>query len=220
MADKAEITLTMMRERLTRALVSDALDKLGYRNQAPDLCLVPRTGISQLVGRAKTTLWADMAHEDSRPYELELRAVDACQTDDVFICAAGSSTRSAVWGDLLSTAAKSRGCVGAIIDGAVRDVAKMTALGFACFALATRVSDSLHRQRVIDLDVPVELGGTRCSPGDLVFADLDGVVIVPQEVEAAAIRDAWDKATTENQILEDLRRGLGAQEAYRKHGTL
>src|SRR5262245_4453201 len=129
-----EITLTLMRQTLYSAVVCDALDSLGYTNQSPRVQLRPMTGRDKLVGRCKTTLWADMSHVDPKPYELELRAVDGCKPDDVLIAAAGGSMRSGIWGELLSTAAKNSGCVGAIVDGAVRDVAKMTAMGFAIFA--------------------------------------------------------------------------------------
>ena len=119
----------------------------------------PLTVQGVLIGRCKTTLWADMAHEDPQPYELELRAVDTCQPDDVLIGAAGGTFRSGLWGELLSTAARRAGCAGAIIDGAVRDVAKMTKMGFPIFARGTCLSDSKNRNRVIDLDVPVEIDG-------------------------------------------------------------
>ena len=102
------ITLEMMRQHLTCAVVCDALDGLGFTRQAPRVSLTPLTSGLILVGRCKTTLWADMAHEDPRPYELELAAVDACQPDDVLIAAAGGSMRSGIWGELLSTAAQSR----------------------------------------------------------------------------------------------------------------
>src|ERR1700677_4976657 len=140
-----EITLGMMREKLYSAVVSDALDAIGLRNQSPRIPLGPMTGISRLIGRCRTTLWADMAHEDPRPYELELQAVDGCLADEVLICAAGGSMRSGIWGELLSTAARNSGCVGAIVDGAVRDVQKMTAMRFPVFARGTCVYDSLHR---------------------------------------------------------------------------
>ncbi len=220
MPGEPEITLPMIRQRLTAALVSDALDRLGCRRQSPNLPLRAWTGIDKLVGRAKTTLWVDMAHEDPRPYELELRAVDSCEQDDVIVCAASGSMRSAAWGELLSTAARNRGCAGVVVDGAVRDVAKMRELEFPCFALGTSAYDSLNRQRVVDFDVDVEMGGVACRPGDLVIADLDAVVIVPRDVEAAALQLAWEKASTENQMLMDLRGGLTAEEAFRKHGTL
>src|SRR5437879_4862310 len=149
------ITLDMMRRSLYSAAVCDALDAMGLRRQSPRVPLRPLTAAGVLVGRCKTTLWANMFHEDPKPYELELVAVDACRPDDVFVAAAGGSVHSGVWGELLSTAAKNRGCVGAIVDGAVRDVAAMRAMGFPAFARGTCVYDSKDRQRVIDLDVAV-----------------------------------------------------------------
>jgi regulator of RNase E activity RraA len=161
-----------------------------------------------------------MAHPDPRPYEFELQAVDACRSDDVLICAAYGSTRSGVWGELLSTAARNRGCVGVIVDGMVRDVRQMAKMDFPVWARGTNVLDSLHRQRVIDVDVPVEIDGIEFSSGDLVIADVDGVVVVPQELEAEAIRRAWDKVYAENVTRDAIRGGMLASEAYRKYGVL
>ncbi|MCC7495041.1 MAG: RraA family protein [Fimbriimonadaceae bacterium] len=214
------ITLPLIREHLYVAVLSDALDALGYRQQCPRVELRPLTGFQRLAGRCKTTLWADMYHPDPRPYELELRAVDGCQPDDVLIAAAGGSQRSGVWGELLSTAARNSGCVGAIVHGAVRDVDKMTAMGFPVWAAGTNPYDSLHRQRVIDVDVPVELDGVVFSPGDLVMADLDGVVVVPQAIERQAVAAAWAKVHAENEVRDAIRAGLKAGEAFAKYGVL
>jgi regulator of RNase E activity RraA len=161
-----------------------------------------------------------MFHEDPRPYELELQAVDSCKPDDVLIAAAAGSVHSALWGELLSTACKNTGCVGAIVDGAARDIRKMKELNFPVFARARSVYDSLHRQRVIDLDVPVEIGGVRFAPGDIVIADSDGVVVVPQAVEAEALRRAWDKVHAENKVRDDIRAGMKATEVFKKYGVL
>lgn len=217
----AEITIEMMRQSLTAAVVSDALDSLGHRRHAPAIPLRPMTVCDRvLVGRCRTTLWADMAHSDPKPYELELQAVDACQPDDVLICAANGSERSGIWGELLSTAARNRGCVGAIVDGMVRDVRQMSKMGFAVWALGTNLLDSLHRQRVIDVDVPVELGGIEFRSGNLVIADVDGVVVVPHELEAETIRRAWEKVHAENITRDAIRGGMLASEAYRTYGVL
>jgi regulator of RNase E activity RraA len=218
--ESGKITLEMMREVLYSAVVCDALDGLGYGNQSPRVQLRPQTGCAKLVGRCRTTLWADMAHVDPRPYDLELQAVDGCKADDVLIAAAGGSMRSGIWGELLSTAARNSGCVGAIIDGAVRDVAKMTAMGFSVFARGTCVYDSQNRQRVIDIDVPVEIDGVRFCPGDLVIADVDGVVVVPQAVEIKAIGRAWEKVHAENITRDAIKAGMKAVAAYQKYGVL
>jgi regulator of RNase E activity RraA len=209
-----------MGQRLYSAVVCDALDKLGYRNQSPRVPLHPQTVPGVLIGRCKTTLWAEMAHEDQRPYELELAAVDSCRPDDVIIAAAAGSMRSGLWGELLSTAARRAGCVGAIIDGAVRDVVKMTALGFAVYARGTCVYDSRDRNRVVDIDVPVEIDGVRFAPGDLVIADADGVVVVPQEIEQAAIEAATAKVNAEDVVRDAIAAGMTAGEAFRKYGVL
>jgi 4-hydroxy-4-methyl-2-oxoglutarate aldolase len=220
MSPPQEITLQMMRQVFTSAVVSDALDAEGYTRQSPRVPLKPLTVDVVLVGRCKTTLWAEMAHSDPKPYELELLAVDSCQPDDVLIAAANGSLRSGVWGELLSTAARNTGCVGVIVDGAVRDTRQMRAMGFPCFARGTIVYDSRDRQRVVDVDVPVEIDGVRFSPGDLVIADMDGVVVVPKQVEAAVVRRAWEKVHAENLVREAIKNGMKAATAFETFGVL
>ena len=215
-----QITLPMMRESLYTAVVCDALDSLGLRSQSPRVQLRSFTVDVLLVGRCKTTLWADMYHDDPKPYELELAAVDSCQTDDVLIAAAGGSMQSALWGELLSTAARNSGCVGAIVDGAVRDVARMRKMGFPAYARGCLPYDSQDRQRVIDLDVPVEIDGVRFCPGDLVFADADGVVVVPRDSEREVLGRSWQKVCEENTTRDAIRGGMKAGEAYRRYGVL
>jgi 4-hydroxy-4-methyl-2-oxoglutarate aldolase len=214
------ISLPMMRQAFTSAVVADALDAEGYPRQSPRVPIKPLAATTALVGWCKTTLWAEMAHPDPKPYELELRAVDSCRPDDVIIAAANGSLRSGVWGELLSTAARNTGCVGVIVDGAVRDVRQMRAMGFPCFARATMVYDSKDRQRVIDLDVPVEIDGVRFHPGDLVIADEDGVVVVPKAVEATVIRQAWEKVHAENQVRDAIKKGMKATAAFEEFGVL
>lgn len=216
----SEITLPMIRQFLHAAVVCDALDALGLPYQSPRVPLRPLTVAGVLAGRAKTTLWAEMFHPDPKPYELELRAVDEVGPDEVVVCAAGGSERSGVWGELLSTAARNRGCVGVIVDGAVRDVVVMTRMAFPVYARGTCPLDSKDRQRVIDLDVPVEVGGVRVAPGDLILADADGVVVVPKAVEEEAVRRAWDKVHAENAVRDEIRAGVRAADVFRRHGVL
>jgi 4-hydroxy-4-methyl-2-oxoglutarate aldolase len=216
----ATVTLAQMRERLYSAVVCDALDQLGFNNQSPRVPIRPLTTGGVLVGRCKTTLWEEINYEDPRPYELELKAVDTCRSDDVLIAAAGGSVRSGLWGELLSTAAGRSGCVGAIIDGAVRDIVKMTAMDFPVFARGTSPYDSRDRNRVVDLDVAVEIDGVRFSPGDLVIADIDGIVVVPQAVETEAIQAAWQKVHAENTVRDAIAGGMTATDAFKKYGVL
>jgi regulator of RNase E activity RraA len=214
------ITLEMMRSELYTAVVCDALDGLGYRQQSPRLALPPLTVEGLLVGYCKTTLWADMTSPDPKPYELELTAVDECRPDDVLIAAASGSMQSGIWGELLSTAASNSGCVGAIVDGAVRDLDKMASMNFPVFARGACMYDSLDRQRVVEIDLPVEIDGVEFAPGDLVLADRDGVVVVPAAVQSEAIRAAWEKVHAENITRDAIRDGMKATAAYQKYGVL
>ncbi len=149
-----------------------------------------------------------------------MRAVDGCRPDDVLIAAAGGSQRSGIWGELLSTAAVNAGCVGVIVDGAVRDVRQMREMGFPVFAGSRNIYDSKDRQRVVEIDEPVEIDGVRFCPGDLVIADVDGVVVVPAEISDTAIRAAWQKVHAENVTRDAIRGGMKASDAYEKYGVL
>lgn len=215
------ITLDQMRNCLYAAVVSDALDAAGYRAQS---CSAPlnnlTTAATVLIGRAKTTLWEDLDHEDPEPYKLELEAVDQCKSDDIFIAAANGSNRSGIWGELLTTASKNGGCIGAIVDGSVRDTVAMGKMQFPVFARGTNVLDSLHRQRVKAVDVDVEIGKLTFHPGDLIIADADGIVVVPQEVETEVIKAAWEKVHAENITRDSIREGMTATDAYKKYGVL
>ena len=219
---RAEIPLEQMRKKLSVPLLCDALDSFGYRRQAPRLplhCMTMEPGFL-LIGRCRTTLWADMAHSDPDPYKLELAAVDGCKPGDVLICAAAGSDRSGIWGELLSTAALHRGCAGVIVDGSVRDVTQMRSMSFPVFARGTNPYDSRDRQRVIDLDVVIEWDGIAVSPGDLVAADADGMVIVPKAIEKKVVQAAWEKSQAENKVREAIREGMSATEAFRNFGVL
>ena len=119
-----------------------------------------------------------------------------------------------------TTAVMNGGCVGAILDGAVRDVQKIRELDFPVLALGTSPYDSKDRQRVIDCNIPVEIGGVLFSPGDLVIADIDGLVVVPQNVEEEVLQLAWKKVHDENMVRDAIRGGMKATTAFETFGVL
>lgn len=215
-------TLDQIREHLYSAVISDALDAAGFRNQCieTDTPIIPRTGVLKLAGRCRTTLWEDIDFEDPEPYKLELEAVDDCRPDDIIIAAAEGSNRSGIWGELLSTASRNKGCAGVIVHGAVRDIAPMREMQFPVFASGVSPYDSLNRQRVILRDEPVDIGGVTIRTDDFIFADEDGIVIVPREVEEGVLTAAWAKVHDENEVRDAIKDGLGAAEAFEKYGVL
>ena len=211
-----------VRTRLTTALLSDVLDALGWRGQALPPRIRPLDEGPVLAGRARTALFMDVYEvtPDENPYALEIALVDSLKPDEVPVFACGASGRIAPWGELLSTAAQVRGAAGAVMDGLVRDVRAIRAMGFPVFHGGIGPLDSKGRGRIVALDVAVECAGVRVVPGDLVFGDADGVIIVPQAVEAQALAAAAEKLAGERATLADLRAGLTLGEVFAKYGIL
>ena len=177
MADLKDI-----RGRLFASLLSDVLDALGCMNQAMPARIRPLDDASIMVGRARTALFADIyeVRPDVNPYELEIALIDSLKPDEIPVFSCGATGRIAPWGELLSTASKGRGAAGALMDGLVRDIRAIRTMGFPVFHGGIGPLDSKGRGRIVELDVPVECAGVRVCPGDLIFGDADGVVVVPQ----------------------------------------
>jgi len=213
----------MMRDSFFSALISDVLDDLGYRNQALPTHIRPLDEKLKMVGRARTMLYADvyaLPTSDENPHAGEIKLVDSLRTDDIVVCACGTSGRIAPWGGLLSTAATVRGAAGALMDGMVRDIAEIRELKLPVFHGGIGPLDSKGRARVIDTDVAVECGGVAIAPGDLIIGDADGVVVVPQAIEAAVVTAATEKLKGENNTKAALLAGRSLAEVYEEFGVL
>lgn len=205
---------------LYTAVICDALDDLGYRNQAMHERLRPLFPNICFAGWARTISAVDVSHVPSEPYAKEIEAVDSILPGEVVVVSTSYSGKNAPWGELLSTAARARGARGAIIDGMVRDVKKIDALGFPVFATGIKPVDSRGRGLVIDYNVPVECGGVIAHPGDLVFADYDGVVLIPSAVVPDVVSMALDKVKRENNSRKELMDGAYLKDVYDKYGVL
>lgn len=206
--------------KLYTAVLSDILDSMGLRDRCPSVELHSMTGHRSLMGLAKTLQWEDYSDEGEDPYEIIIAAVDSIKPEEVVISAASGSLRSAIWGELLSTATHMRGGRGAIVEGAVRDIAQMQAMDFPCFALSTTPRDSAGRQRVVSYDVPIELGGVLIEPGDFVMIDMDGMVVIPANMSEEVINLATEKVEKENTTRRELLKGRPLGDVYRQYGVL
>ena len=209
--------------QLYSAVLSDVLDGLGWREQAMRPFVRPLDGASVVFGRARTGLYMSTYHvpEGRNPYELEMALVDGLQPGEVVVLGCGGPTeRIAPWGELLTTAARCRGAVGCITDGLVRDTRRIRALEFPVFHGGIGPLDTKGRAEMMAKDVPILCGGVRVEPGDIVFGDADGVVVLPQAVAAAAIREALAKVSAEDSTRAALLDGKTLREVYATFGVL
>lgn len=209
-------------EQLFAAVLSDALDAVGVRDQAMKPQIRPIDEQLKLCGRARTGIYMETAYVDEHenPYELEIAIVDDLKPGDVAVFACGGSSRIAPWGSLLSTATRARGAAGCVTDGFVRDILEIRALQLPVFHGGIAPLDSKGRGQIQAIDVPVVCGGVKVSPGDLVFGDADGVVVVPQAVEAEVLRVALAKINGEHHSIQELRAGAYLRDVYAKYGVL
>ena len=193
---------------------------LGSRDQAMRHDLRTVIPDAVIVGRALTVLSVDVFELLDNPYEKEIESTDALQPGEVLVAATNRSTRNGYWGELLSTAAMARGARGAIVDGLIRDVRRIQVMGFPVFAVGYKPVDSAGRGVVVDYNCPVQCGDVLVRQGDLIFADYDGVVVIPQQIAADAIERAYEKVQKEDLTRNELLKGAYLRDVYAKYGVL
>jgi regulator of RNase E activity RraA len=155
------------------------------------------------------------------PYDIEIAMVDDLRDGDVAVLACrGPTPRIAPWGELLSTAARCRGAAGCVTDGLIRDIRKIRDMQFPVFHGGIGPLDSKGRAKMMKRDVPVDCAGVRVVPGDIVFGDADGVVIVPQARADEVIELATRKVASENHTRDALLEGQLLREVYDRFGVL
>lgn len=207
-------------QHLYAAVISDSLDQLGVRGQAMREYLRPVHDKCKVAGFAHTVSCSDIYHIPDDPYGLEIETIDSLLPGEIAVVGTQKSQRNAPWGELLSTAAKARGARGAIIDGLIRDVKKIEELGFPVFATGMKPVDSMGRGLVTAHNQPVECGEVIVHPGDFVFADYDGVVVVPAAILKQVLDLATDKVQRENSSRAELMAGAYLRDVYEKYGVL
>lgn len=217
----------LMKQELYSAVLGDILDKMGYLHQFLPWRIQPLTDDMTVAGRAMPVLEADAFEELSdgnnpimkKPFGLMLEALDDLKENEVYICT-GASPCYALVGELMCTRMQILKAAGAVVNGFHRDTKGILELGFPCFSYGRYAQDQGPRGKVIDYRVPIEIEGVRVNPGDIVFGDLDGVLVIPREAEQELIIRAYEKATGEKMVAEAIRNGMGAKESFDKHGIM
>ena len=223
----AELFALCRREMFT-AVVGDILDRMGLLQQFLPPTIRALRDDFVLIGRAMPVLEADVYTELSpsgqnpvtaRPFGLMLAALDDLQPGEIYLCT-GASPRYALWGELMTTRARQLGAGGAVLDGYVRDTAGILAQDFPTFGYGSYAQDQGPRGKVIDFRVPVAIADVRVMPGDVVFGDRDGVLIIPRAAEVEAFTRALEKVRGEHLVRQAIAGGMSASDAFAKFGIM
>ncbi len=200
-------------------VVGDILDQLGRYHQFLPVPVQPMRDPMKVVGRAMPAWYCDVHGPQRRPFGQLTEALDQLRPGEVWI-GSGGQMRCAYWGEILTATARTRGAVGAVVNGYHRDTPKVLEQNWPVFSRGRSAQDSSVRSQVVAYRCPVEIEGTWIEPGDLVFGDLDGVVIVPRKLEAETVERALEKARAENMVRNEIERGMTSTDAFKKYGVL
>jgi regulator of RNase E activity RraA len=204
---------------MTTALVADALDRLGRRDQAVAAGIRPLRPGLRLAGRAFPVSVVATDEMPIEPYAGEMRAVELLEPGDIPVYVTAPDVRAAVWGELFSLAARGRGAVGAVVDGPMRDAEAVASLGFPVFCRSFSPLDTMGRAVVADIGVDVVCGGVLVRRADYVVADEDGVVIVPAELADEVVARVEEKLLGEHGARSHLLAGKSVRDVWDTWGV-
>lgn len=218
----------LMRQRLFPAVVGDILDGMGYLRQFLQPQIKPVEPRMVIAGRAMPvleTLCFDAVNDEGRsdvarmPFGRLFEALDDLKPNEVYV-ATGCAPQFALWGGLMTTRAMHLKAAGAVLDGYSRDTSEVLELGLPVFSYGGYAQDQGPRGKVVDWRIGVEINGVRINPGDIVFGDRDGVLVIPKEAEEEAIRKGLEKASTENRVRDAINKGMSTVEAFKTFGVM
>lgn len=200
--------------------IADILDRKGFRHQVLPHYVTPFTQNDRVAGPAFTGRGypaAEATHDDT---QTRLAMLDSIEPGTVSVWSCGGSMECAHWGEIMSTAAAQRGCMGAVVDGGVRDVDFINAMQYPVFARFKSSASSVGRWDIREYQIPIRIGHTTVHPGDFVFGDTDGVVVVPASLTLEVLEAAEDIFAREGRMRAELRQGVSVKDAYAKYGSL
>lgn len=218
----------LARRELFTCVVGDVLDKLHRFHQFLPPQIQPLRPDMVVIGRAMPVLSVDVFVEKlegtanplmAKPFGLMLEALDDLKPGEIYLNT-GSSPRNALWGELMSTRAIQLGAAGAVLDGYTRDTHGVLRLNFPTFSWGRYGQDSAPRYKVVDFRVPVEIGKVRVNPGDILFGDIDGVLVIPKELEEEVFSLALEKARGEKKVRTAIENGMSACVAFAQFGIM
>lgn len=219
---------SLAKHELFTCVVGDVMDKMGLYHQFLPPQIQPLREDMVVIGRAMPVLSVDVFLEKmegsanplmQKPFGLMLEALDDLKPGEIYLNT-GSSPRNALWGELMSTRALQLGAAGAVVNGYTRDTLGIYRLNFPTFSWGRYGQDSAPRYKVVDFRVPLEIGSVRIQPGDILFGDIDGVCVVPRNMEKEIFTCALEKARGEKTVRKAIEDGMGAVEAFAKYGIM
>lgn len=212
---------TYLEKNAYASVFSDILDEMGYKFQviSPHSEIRPLAENFVMVGRSATLLNESNSNEDE-PYDAVIKCIDSLNPNTVLVTTGSDTFNVGIMGELTATALRVRQCRGAIANGYTRDARKLIKMGFPTFAWGASPIDTTGRVRVVDYNIPIIIGGVKITPDDLIYADLDGIVVIPRDLESEVIEEVIKRINTESVVRKELEEGKTMAEVWGKYHVL
>lgn len=203
------------------AAYSDIMDEMDFRKQvvSPNARIKPLKNNYVAIGRAVTLLNSPDKNKNN-PYDLVIQCIDAMSSGTILVTTGTEPLETGIMGELTATALRVNGCRGAVVNGYTRDARKLMEMNFPTFAWGSSPIDTTGRVRVVETNIPITIGGVSITPGDMVFADMDGIIVIPRVIESEVIKKVMERISTENTVRKELANGKSMAEVWSKHGVL
>jgi regulator of RNase E activity RraA len=206
-------------EQLYTGLVTDVLDSMGYKDQTMNSDIGPIDQSQIVAGVAFPAMGRRNRSVDyNEQVHRFLRMLGEAPEHSCLVLNANAND-SAQIGELTTTALAAQDCRGIVTDGGIRDTQAVLDQGYPVFTRYRTPADSIHRWELLNWDCTVTVGGVEVSPGDIVFADIDGVAVVPEELAEEVLLEAESMRETENSVRAAIKDGVTPEEAYNRHET-
>ena len=213
-------TVDFLREHLYSGLLCDVLDSMGYRNQFLSGDMDPILPDTVVVGRAFTCVATQVYSMPENPLTAQCRVIDQIQEGDVLVLTMRGEYNCAILGELMSLAILQKGGTGAILDGMARDLRVVREMKFPLIYRGHLPSTSKGRAEVNECLIPIQIDGVTINPGDIVFGDIDGTVVIPQDIFDAVVERAFEIEERENNTRDSIKAGASLESTYMKIGAI
>ena len=212
--------LNEIKGSLYSGILCDVLDGLGYRNQALTSAIAGLTDDTVIFGPAFTSIGTEVYSMPENPLIAQTRVVDQLGEGEIYVLVTRGNYNCAVFGELFATAVMQRKGAGVLLDAYARDVKELKKMNFPLFYRGRNPKTSKGRCEINECQIPVIIDGVTINPGDYIFGDIDGVVIIPKDLIEEVLNRAFALINDENRVREGLLSGDSLEKVYTEIGAV